>query len=1045
MTRNNKVSSAKRILIFILSILMCLSLFFAVACKDDDDSGSSIPKYTYNDKSDCDIANPDFTYGTANLTYADYPSTSITGWNFSKVASSNSGVIDISNKGWENLLSNLAKDSGILNYVRANNGNFTDTDIRNEMIEKYPDKYDNDQNKPTTSQIREYIVKKYFLLTETTTENIQPLFNNPGKHSNATDNKIYMLNNYKTGDIGYGCAQSLNSSTTITLNAGEYAKISVYVKTANLNTENTGSGYNKEIGANIRVTNSFNTDSQSDFGIFNIITDPQTTDWQEYVFYVKADSVYSSKFALVLGLGYNDYAAEGTAYFDDITVKVLDQTEYNKEIASQTVQTFNLEYKNEDNKKLQVEASTYDNQVAYLYDMSLDLANIQDYTSTISFFNNQSYYSFTKYDDDNRTGNPTGLNKDDVFEVDLNSNEITDVPYGIDDGLKVELKKPASVSIKLDNNGQNFKLVGESYTAITFFVKNQLNKLYAKDIAINVQDILGTETNKRFAVATISEVSDEWTKCTVIIKNYFKDIEREFYLDIVVGPNKYYDGIENYAKGTVYFSSPIIATGSVNQYVDDSNKVETPNYNYFNLLSSSASGDFALYTGNKQGEVDDTTTAVTYNFAVAKNDIGKIVNRPATPTGYTGIKSNHYYITNNDNDSIVINENKNSGLINTKYLGNYSDAIGQALNYSGEKDIQPLMITPLTDGTNNYSYGYISGNYDVLANSFAKVSIDIKVKNATAYVYLVDVSNKEKDVLTFGGFTAYTPNAELTNTNQTIGEKSLFFTVDDSTMGNSDWLTLEFYIATGANKKSFRVEMWNGSRSSTDPLTSNGYVFINNVDVITDADWEEPERWEDALTGSGNKTPLSNKLNAFSDGNILMHLRELTDIEKKFNNDDSKTNSNVVYNPKYIWAQNQTMIYAVYNTIEPTYINPYDFEPVEDESEESSLIQTDPAKFWLSFSSILLGVALVLAIVMLFIKNIRRRRKASKSDVKSHYTVRSRVKKPTVKPVIEEEKNDSYEPVFDDEEEQLSEENEQSLDDYIYGDVQDFGEDSDKE
>ena len=169
-------------------------------------------------------------------------------------------------------------------------------------------------------------------------------------------------------------------------------------------------------------------------------------------------------------------------------------------------------------------------------------------------------------------------------------------------------------------------------------------------------------------------------------------------------------------------------------------------------------------------------------------------------------------------------------------------------------------------------------------------------------------------------------------------------------------------------------------------------------------------------------------------------------IEKKYNKDENKQGANVVYQPKYIWAQTDTMIYAIYNTIDPIYENPYDYEPIEDEKEDDSLINRDPATFWMSFSTILLGVALVVALTMLIIKNIRRKRKASVSDAKSHYTVRSRVKKPskTAQKPKNEQLDDSFEPIMEPIENEQTD-SEQSLDDYVYGDVQDFGEDSKKE
>ncbi len=1056
MTRkNNTLSSTRKILVFILSILMCLSLFFAAACKEDESTSSTYPDYFYTDKSDCEIDNPDFTYNTAHMEYSEFPKTSITGWDITKTATSNSGVIDVSDKGWEKLLYNLAKDNGVLSYVKALNGNFTDTDIREEMIEAFPDKYDDDKNKPTTSQVREYIAEKYFIVSDNTSGITAP-FTNPRKHANATDNKVYMLNNYLSSDLSVGCEQTLTSAKTITIPAGEYAKISVFVKTENLNLSTSESGYGKSIGANIRIKNSFNNISQSDFGIFNI-TD---TEWTEYTLYLKADSVFETKFSLVLGLGYNDYYAEGTAYFDDITVELLDKEEYLEEINndSSLVQKYTLEYKKNDNTALQIEAKDYLDTKYYLYDVSLDLTDAGDnFTDVISFSNQSSNYYFTQYKDNNKNGNPKNLPKNEVFEYDLESGDFSDVAYGIDEGLKIQLKQPASVSVKLDNEGSNFTLQGESYTSITFFMKNKLNKLYAKDIVINVQDIYGGKTEERAAVATISELSDEWVKYNVVVKNNFDEelytTPREFYLEVVIGPDSYQESIDKYALGTVYISNPIVATGKTYQYEDDDSKVETPNYTFYSLFTSNPTGEIALYTGNKNDYAGEPDESEVYNMNVASSDIGTIITKPATPKGYTGIDAQHYYITGNIQDSVLVNQNKNSGLINSKYVysqdnGNYiwSESVRNALNHNDdENSVQPLMITPLKNGTDNYSYGYIGEKQSIYANSYGYVSVTLKVVDATAYIYLVDVSQKEKDVLKFDEFTVNTSRGQFNNLNETIAEKSLFFAVTPDMMGEDEWLTVEFYIGTGDTQKDFRVEMWNGERSNTNPLTSNGYVFVKSVNIETDSAFEEPKRLDDALSGTG--TPLSNMVGQFENGNLLTYVRQLTDIEKAYNKDKNKQGANISYEPTYVWAQTDTMIYAIYNTIDPTEYDPYDFEPVEDETEEESLINRDPATFWMSFSSILLAVALAVAIAMLIIKNIIRKRKAAKIDAKSHYTVRSRVKKAPA-PIEKTEKDESaddFEPIMEVDENEQTEDKEQTLDDYVYGDVQDFGENVNEE
>lgn len=1027
MTRNNKTKfTAKNILTFVLAIMMCFSLCLAFACKKDDTS-SKFPEYSYTDVDDGTIKNPNFTYGTVIMDYDDYPKTSVTGWNLNKNSSAKSGVIDVTNTGWKEFMYNVYGDTGMMNYVKSLNGNFTDSDIKQLIRDE------NITSTPKAEDVKEYVVKNY-LLSETAKNGVTYAFVNPGVPSGAEDNKIYMLNNYKTSDLGFGSIQTLTSASEVTLNAGEYAKITVSVKTVNLNKENTSIGYGEEIGANIRIKNSFNNTTQAPFGIYNITCDT----WTDYSFYVKADAIYETKFTIELGLGYDNHYVEGTAYFDDVRVELLEKDD----VATLTFVKKALDYNNLDNN-VKISATDYDPNNNYLYDMSLNMATIPN--ATLGSFATATY-AFTDYKGGLVNGNPTGASQVNV----TNETALVDAPYGITDGIKVEIKNnPASYSIKL----KDFEVNSEKYVALTFFVKNQLNKLYATDITVNILDIYGTNSVERPAVAKISEVNDEWTKLTVLVKNNFDRVKyqtesRYFDLEIVIGPDAEQDAIDAYALGTVYITNPIITTGVTYQYEDDNaqeNDVQTPNYDYYSLLKSTATGTTALYAGSGADYSGEEADETVYNLVVAPSDIGTILNKPATPKNYTGVASGHFYIGGQEN-VIDINTNSNAGLINTKYLNNYSTEIKNALEYTDTDDIQPLMIT----SNSGKSYGFIGENNTIPANSKAKISVTLKVTGgANAFVYLVDTTTAEKNVLKFNAFDINTDVGYNKNIiNKHVEEKDLFFNLSNT----DDWTTLEFYIGTGNTEKEFRLEFWNGSRSDTATTTNTGYIFVNEVSITTTAGFDEPTRWENSFTLPG--TPLYENTNELIASNTLIaHQRELTEREIEYNNDTTKKGDNVKYYAKYIWAQTDDLIYAIYDTLDPTYVDPYDSETTDSTTESESLINTDPATFWLSFSSILLGVALVLAIIMLFIKNIRRRHKANASDAKSHYTIKSRVskqkpeKKSKVKKqeIIEDEIEENDLEIQEEIVEEQEESKEQTLDDYVYGDVQDFGEKANQE
>ncbi|MGN1104158.1 MAG: hypothetical protein ACI4QI_04705 [Candidatus Coproplasma sp.] len=141
---------------------------------------------------------------------------------------------------------------------------------------------------------------------------------------------ILMIHNYRKnyfrGNEGY-----YNSSTTISLEANTTCKISLWVKTAELYSDDSRGErsqvtFNK--GAYIKVDTSVGGNSLDSFTIKNINTEVLNTDgadngWVQYTVYVQASSFASTSVSLTLGLGENGSqginTVEGYAFFDDIT------------------------------------------------------------------------------------------------------------------------------------------------------------------------------------------------------------------------------------------------------------------------------------------------------------------------------------------------------------------------------------------------------------------------------------------------------------------------------------------------------------------------------------------------------------------------------------------------------------------------------------------------------------------------------------------------------------------------------------------------------
>lgn len=1041
MTSKNIFNKIATKLIWILTVLcmLCSLAFLFTACDDSSDSSTTDePTYSYSEKDDKLISNGSFNIGTANLdftTISSLPRISVTGW--SKTSSDsdvNSGVIDVSDAGWEALIGKLYDDSDFLTYAKYAFG--IDKNDAIALLEE------DGNESPTSQEIKDKYISEYLSGKDDKTN----YFPNPGKPESSTDNKIYMLNNYDKDGLGLGTYQSITSSSSINLEKGQYGKFTVSIKTI----KDYLKGFNDSVdyGAYIAVNNSFASNSQAQYRIENIKTNGE---WKEYTIYVKADKIYDTTVTLVLGLGVDKYSpVEGTAYFDGIKFDHITEKEYADGTADiKDTQYLTYGYTN---KAVVAEKNVPG---AYLYDMTLDkyLANSETKTT-----NNVKNYKTAvlgptvkveKTVSNTGTGNNFGPN-----EINKGTTTVTDLISAVD-SIEATKATLSNESYTLSYLSNNFKVAPEQYVYVEFYVKNQLSKFGSTAITFDVyehfsSDISSIELtelrnsqNKNAAVASLSEISDDWVKVGLMINNNFTTGDRYFFIDIVIGPTDVAAATTapDYANGTVTITNPLISSGKIAQYNEvGGTKTENENYQIYSLLKSKAAGSLALYAGMQQDFTEDSSSE-SFSLRYSASDIGAILTRPVTPSEYTGVVSDHVYMKDNSeitaiNDRETVQTGSFAGLINTEYANSYKlSGINDALGFvDGDDHIQPLMIY----NAEKDSYGYISSEKTITSGSYAKISIDVRVVgDAVAYIYLVDTS--DRTIMTFDSDNVVLNTA-----------KEFFFKVDKNMMNDDGWTTISFYLATGLEAKNFRLELWNGDRSGLDTLKSQGFIFFNNVSISTSGAFTEPTNIANAFTVSGN--PLYDIGKATLEDSIVQHTRELTDLEKQFNDEQTDSTKKVSYNPTIIWANDSNNIYAIFNTIDPIEVDPYASESEDDTEEDTSsgcIAETDPATFWLSFSSILLGVVLVLAMIMLVIKKFRRRRKANAGDAKVHYKVvsRSRIYKPTEQTDTDlVESNSESDEIIEDqptmsEDDTIETENTEQTEDYIYGEVQDFGDD----
>ncbi|MDY2842255.1 MAG: hypothetical protein SOT08_06240 [Candidatus Borkfalkiaceae bacterium] len=1046
MTNNGSSKTLKTKFVLVLTVL-CLvisCIFGFTACKKS--VSVTDPTYSYTEPTveneDEIIKNQSFSLGSDSTKDDAFPVTSATGWtkasdNSAASSAVNSGIVKLTADSWRSTVKTLYADSDFESYLKKLPDGKSKTDIDDAIKAEKGESYS-----VTDDDRAEYIIANN-------------LFSMPEKHAGENvDDYVYMLNNMRTESYsGLGTAQKLTSSTSVTVEKGKIYKISVWVKTVNV----------KGTGANIRLVNSVGGVSQSDFRISNIKT-ATTADnggWEQFAVYVKADAAYDCTVTLVLGLGYGkgssdstiDYA-EGTVFFDDVKVE--------KDVAAipAGATSYSLAFGSTD--KTEATTADVDGVKSCAYDMKVD-TGATAYSTALN-------EEFTK---SNVTAPGAGGVYEEITSKTYNSAstfEKTNEGAGV---YKFSLNQ-ASGTVKLTDAPET--VAAGKYVYLSFNIKIQLDKLGSTAVSLLIVDSPNSAKPIKTYTAVSAAEDDEWTLVSVIVKNNFETGDRKFDAYLVIGPTdvsavKYN---ADFATGDVYVKDFNVKTGKTdkedyvvtNVYEDGA---DNPEYKLYNsLLSAKANATVALYAGNA-ADYSEPSESENYSLTYAPGNIGCIETAPTAVKGYYGIIAGHafvsedipetedkkYFETNTRTGKTGDEHGNFAGLINTKYLSNYSgitalSEIQTQLGAYGDDDIQPIMIY---NGTED-SYGFIGENQTVAASAYASVSVTLKAAgNAKAYVYLVNTSDKAKSVLTFSDFNVNTEIGKTANGTAFNGaDHKLAFTVDKNTESDENgWVTVTFYVAAGADAIDFRVEVWNGDRTATNK--SQGYVFVKDINVTTSSAFSEPSSWANAFSTSGN--PLYDAKSIYLD-ELVGYKRVLTATEEKFNKEYPE--QTVSYEPTYVWAKNDTMIYAVYNTVNPVVTDPY--ESIEDEETESGCTaKTDPSTFWLSFSSVLLGVVLVLAIIALVVKTVRRKRIANKSDAKTQYKVKSRIdshrenqklaaKKAKAAKVeeTEETESDGTEPDKDEEtadgatEETAPESaEEQNLDAYVYGEVQDFG------
>ncbi len=593
---------------------------------------------------------------------------------------------------------------------------------------------------------------------------------------------VLMIHNRRTSDGAVGTAQSYSSSTTITLNAGTSAKISVWVKTAQLRhyysdlKENEGDldglPVTSEAGAYIGVTQTVGGTTLDQMQIKNINTevtnggaDADNNGWERYTVYVRASTFATTTVKLVLGLGQGNSddryeAVNGYALFDDVKCEIIGNGDFPTTLAG----TYTCDINDKKNDKLFDATKLYNANNDYAKDFAIDLyagnnalALNSDNVDIGLTKETSGTLTYTSEDidsslNDNTTDSSVLADKKSITGV----MSLSDIKGSSNGYLSNIAEKDfenfpftnENVLLLLSTNGAAYtaKMTSTTFTVkkdhpllVSFFVKTSEVITGRTGATITLVDGETKTTISAFdstKIATVDiddknkDIYDGWVQCFFFVSNDTDDATnteegKTFSLEFSLGPTSIV-GTDKYDYGQGYAAFANFETRTLS-------KTE---------LSYASTGDRAKKV-SLTGVTEDTTV---FDSVTANSDIE---HGFGTPVNFQGVRAGSNWMDPDSEIENTVPDKLSVGLLNYKYAENteYKAILGSKswtdlfADSKGRTALQPLVIMNTDTANAKPSYGYRTEKATISASSYQRISLRVKLSaKAKATVYLTDVS-----------------------------------------------------------------------------------------------------------------------------------------------------------------------------------------------------------------------------------------------------------------------------------------------------------------
>lgn len=1041
---NKFTKKFRSLLILILALTMVFTSLMSVACKkkgtssdDETEETTTITERTDNQV----LKNGDFEFGTANTAVTSYPA-SPTGWSksYDSISESNattssyaSGIIDTRTYKYEYDEDGyvLLDDEGNPVLAKDEDGNYIkvfDTIASSNAFPKYAYEYttstDDDGNEVRTYKKDDngnFIPKLDGNGNNVEADSLDTeyFYYNPGtpfdndyiseSEYDADDEtniskggKILMIHNKVVASDGQGTAQYYKSSTTLSLGIGESGVLEAWVLTKDLT-----SNMKTEYGAYVLVSSTVGSIDAGETVIQNINTYGR---WSKIQIYVQGSDFAKTTLTVTLGLGFGSSAftykyAEGFAFFDNVHFKTLKASEVPAdETASlnKVVSLYNA------SKELVDDETRYDYNYTEENFKALDESNFLTTTLKINAKKDLTALQI------NGSSKKENVYESNSADSKFNLNATATVT---DNVLTFNYPNPSTLSFETDAFAVNYN----ENIRLSFYVKTELLNVTnsTNGLTVYLMDKGKSQTAEGTEVSLLSDFkttkgenkdNDDFTLVSVIVSNTYSDDVRYFSLKFVLGSTETSDRLETLPKGSATIKDFKTITLSEDEASNLSTSDEahatkrTLQSEYATLPSESTSSDsytFSYGLPNKQ--------TITYKAVADVQNYEHLIGGTNRTGGSKDLQYNHPTDT--------------AGLINSEYIDNYSDSLFTvgSTNYkakiktwlekvakANDNDYaQPLMIN-----NDNCTFGYIGNSLSLNASTTYLITVKVKIfGDATAYVYLSDMDDTYNAILSVDAKTN-----EHTNETITKGQYgyAIALTAKDVNANEKDgFASVQFLITTGKHEdtaRNYRIEMWNGSRDGETPST--GIVFFDGVVTTTSTDrnvnlrdfkytYTTEKAFMDGENGydytyataeskkiSFTQLPTLIKTDANPDGVTTNYEKTDSDHTSVIFMTNGTLENGIVKGGTFI-ISDLTSVDALLEVDNTTSDD--DSSSSDDTTDTSSGDSTSYSPF-LFATSLIVSVALIIALVAVLVKHIITAHRRKKFDRESYYDTSAREK-----------------------------------------------------